>query len=134
MIRPDRVVCPSPERNYIRMGISHPDHRAVGSAALDAVYPDSRNQFAFPELLAEEKLEPWTVREVWISASPEPSRYVDITDTFPRKAAALRAHASQIADFDQLQERLLGMTTRLAEQGGLPEGRLAEAFLVIQTG
>ena len=134
MIRPDRVVCPSPERNYIRMGISHPDHRAVGSAALDAVYPDSRNQFAFPELLAEEKLEPWTVREVWISASPEPSHYVDITDTFPRKAAALRAHASQIADFDQLQERLLGMTTRLAEQGGLPEGRLAEACLVIQTG
>ena len=134
MVRPDRVVCPSAERNYTRIGTSHPDHRAVGSAALDAVYPDSRNQFAFPELLAEEKLEPWTVREVWISASPEPSHYVDITDTFPRKAAALRAHTSQIADFDQLQERLLGMTTRLAEQGGLPEGRLAEAFLVIQTG
>ena len=134
MVRPDRVVCPSAERNYTRIGTSHPDHRAVGSAALDAVYPDSRNQFAFPELLAEEKLEPWTVREVWISASPEPTHYVDITDTFPRKAAALRAHASQIADFDQLQERLLGMTTRLAEQGGLPEGRLAEAFLVIQTG
>jgi LmbE family N-acetylglucosaminyl deacetylase len=134
MVRPDRVVCPSAERNYTRIGTSHPDHRAVGSAALDAVYPDSRNQFAFPELLAEEKLEPWTVREVWISASPEPTHYVDITDTFPRKAAALRAHASQIADFDQLQERLLGMTTRLAQQGGLPEGRLAEAFLVIQTG
>ena len=134
MVRPDRVVCPSAERNDTRIGTSHPDHRAVGSAALDAVYPDSRNQFAFPELLAEEKLEPWTVREVWISASPEPTHYVDITDTFPRKAAALRAHASQIADFDQLQERLLGMTTRLAEQGGLPEGRLAEAFLVIQTG
>jgi LmbE family N-acetylglucosaminyl deacetylase len=134
MVRPDRVVCPSAERNYTRIGTSHPDHRAVGSAALDAVYPDSRNQFAFPELLADEKLEPWTVREVWISASPEPTHYVDITDTFPRKAAALRAHASQIADFDQLQERLLGMTTRLAQQGGLPEGRLAEAFLVIQTG
>lgn len=134
MVRPDRVVCPSAERNYTRIGTSHPDHRAVGSAALDAVYPDSRNQFAFPELLADEKLESWTVREVWISASPEPTHYVDITDTFPRKAAALRAHASQIADFDQLQERLLGMTTRLAQQGGLPEGRLAEAFLVIQTG
>jgi LmbE family N-acetylglucosaminyl deacetylase len=134
MVRPDRVVCPSAERNYARIGTSHPDHRAVGSAALDAVYPDSRNQFAFPELLAEEKLEPWTVREVWISASPQPTHYVDITDTFPRKMAALRAHASQISDADQLQERLLGMTTRLARQGGLPEGRLAEAFLVIETG
>ena len=134
MVRPDRVVCQSPERNYIRLGISHPDHRAVGSAALDAVYPDSRNQFAFPELLAEEKLEPWTVREVWVSASPQPTHYVDITDTFPRKIAALRSHASQIADADQLQERLLGMSTRLAQQGDLPEGRLAEAFLVIQAG
>ena len=134
MVRPDRVVCPSPERNYTRIGTSHPDHRAVGSAALDAVYPDSRNQFAFPELLAEEKLEPWTVREVWISASPQPTHYVDITDTFSRKAAALRSHASQIADFDQLAERLTFMSTRLAEQGGLPEGRLAEAFQVIQTG
>jgi LmbE family N-acetylglucosaminyl deacetylase len=132
-VRPDRVVCPSAERNYARIGTSHPDHRAVGSAALDAVYPDARNQFAFPELLAEEKLEPWTVREVWISASPQPTHYVDITETFPRKMAALRSHASQIADADQLAERLLGMSTRLAEQGGLPEGRLAEGFLVIQT-
>src|SRR6185437_5915604 len=134
MVRPDRVVCPSPERNYARIGTSHPDHRAVGSAALDAVYPDSRNLFAFPELLSEEKLEPWTVREVWVSASPEPTHFVDITDTFGRKVAALRAHASQIADFDQLQERLEGMTTRLAEMGGLPEGRRAEAFQVLQTG
>src|SRR5580693_5736234 len=51
LLRPDRVVCQSPERNYARMGASHPDHRAAGSAALDAVYPDSRNPFAFPELL-----------------------------------------------------------------------------------
>ena len=96
LLRPDRVVCPSPERNYARLGVSHPDHRAVGSAALDAVYPDARNQFAFPELLAEEKLEPWTVREVWISGTATPNHYVDITDTFERKLAALRSHASQI--------------------------------------
>ena len=100
LLRPDRVLCQSPERNYLRMGISHPDHRAVGTAALDAVYPDSRNPFAFPELLAEEKLEPWTVREVWISGSPAPTHYVDVTDAFPRKIAALRAHQSQIADAD----------------------------------
>src|SRR5262249_16349359 len=49
-VRPDRVVCPSPERNYARLPPSHPDHRAVGSSALDAVYPDARNPFAFPEL------------------------------------------------------------------------------------
>jgi LmbE family N-acetylglucosaminyl deacetylase len=134
LLRPDRVVCPSPERNYARMGASHPDHRAVGAAALDAVYPDSRNLFAFPELLADEKLEPWTVSEVWISASPTPTTYVDITDTFPRKLAALRSHVSQIADPDGLEKFLRAWLSRAAAQAGLPDGRLAEAFQVVQTG
>jgi len=134
LLRPDRVLCQSPERNYQRMGISHPDHRAVGTAALDAVYPDSRNPFAFPELLSEEKLEPWTVREVWISGSPAPTHYVDVTDTFPRKIAALRAHQSQIGDTEALEERLRGMLTSTAERGGLPAGRMAEAFQVLQSG
>ena len=134
LLRPDRVVCPSPERNYARMGASHPDHRAVGAAALDAVYPDSRNPFAFPELLADQKLEPWSVGEVWVSASPTPTTYVDITDTFPRKLAALRSHVSQIADPDGLEQFLRSWLSRAATQGGLPEGRLAEAFQVLQTG
>jgi LmbE family N-acetylglucosaminyl deacetylase len=134
LLRPDRVLCQSPERNYQRMGVSHPDHRAVGTAALDAIYPDSRNPFAFPELLAEEKLEPWTVREVWISGSSAPNHFVDITETFPRKVAALRSHVSQISDPDGLEEMLRGWLSRSAEAGGLPAGRLAEAFQVLQSG
>jgi LmbE family N-acetylglucosaminyl deacetylase len=134
LLRPDRVVCPSPERNYWRMGISHPDHRAVGSAALDAVYPDARNPFAFPELLAEERLEPWTVREVWIAGTPAPTHYVDITETFPRKVAALRSHVTQISDPDGLEQMLRERLARTAVEGGLPEGRLAEAFQVLQSG
>jgi LmbE family N-acetylglucosaminyl deacetylase len=134
LLRPDRVLCQSPERNYQRMGVSHPDHRAVGTAALDAIYPDSRNPFAFPELLAEEKLEPWTVREVWISGSSAPNHFVDITETFPRKVAALRSHVSQISDPDGLEEMLRGWLSRSAEAGGLPAGRLAEAFQVLPSG
>jgi LmbE family N-acetylglucosaminyl deacetylase len=132
-VRPDRLACPSPERNYLRIGTSHPDHRAVGSAALDAVYPDARNPFAFPELLAHEGLAAWTVREVWISASPAADHYVDITETFPRKLAALRAHESQTGQMEGLEDFLRGWLARAAEQGGLPEGRLAEAFQVIST-
>ncbi len=113
LLRPDRVVCPSPERNYARMGASHPDHRAVGAAALDAVYPDSRNPFAFPELLAEQKLEPWTVREVWISASPTPTTYVDITDTFPRKVSG----AAQPRQPDRRPRRARAVPAQLAEPG-----------------
>lgn len=133
-LRPERVVCPSPERNYARLGVSHPDHRAVGSAALDAVYPDSRNPFAFPELLAEEGLEPWTVREVWISGGLTPNHYVDVTVTFARKVAALRSHASQISDPEELERRLRGWLASTAAAAGLPEGSLAEAFQVLEIG
>src|SRR5262249_20410501 len=102
--------------------------------ALDAVYPDSRNLFAFPELLADEKLEPWTVREVWISGGPAPNHYVDITESFPRKVAALRSHQSQVGDRDGLEDMLRGWLQRAAAQAGLPEGRLAEQFQVLDTG
>lgn len=131
--RPDRVLCPTPERNYARMPPSHPDHRAVGSAALDAVYPDARNPFAFPELRTEEGLEAWTVREVWMGGGPAANHYVDITETFDRKVAALRAHESQTGHMDQLEEFLRGWLSRAAALGGLPEGHLAESFQVIDT-
>jgi LmbE family N-acetylglucosaminyl deacetylase len=130
-VRPHRVACPSPERNYLRLPTSHPDHRAAGSAALDAVYPDARNQFAFPEL-AEEGLDPWIVPQVWISGGPQPNHFVDITDTFDRKVAALRAHESQTGHMTNLEEMLRGWLSRSAAMGGLADGRLAEAFQVLQ--
>src|SRR6476620_5971329 len=111
-VRPDRLVCPTPERNYARLGTSHPDHRAVGSAALDAVYPDARNPFAFPELLADEQLEPWSVPELWIAGGPQPNEFTDVTEAFPRKVAALRAHVSQTGHMDDLEGLLRGWMTR----------------------
>jgi LmbE family N-acetylglucosaminyl deacetylase len=132
-VRPDRVLTSSPERNYARIGASHPDHRAVGAAALDAVYPDARNPFAFPDLLTGEGLEPWKVREVWLAASPAADHYVDVTATFPRKVAALRAHASQTSHMADLEDFLRGWLSRAAERGGLPAGSLAEMFQVVDT-
>ena len=49
--QPDRMVCQSPERNWDRIGASHPDHLAAGEAAIQAVYPDARNPFAFTDCL-----------------------------------------------------------------------------------
>ena len=106
--------------------------RAVGSAALDAVYPDARNPFAFPELRDGEALAAWTVREVWI-AGGTPNHYVDVTETFPRKLAALRAHESQTAHMDDLPERLRTRLARMAALGGLADGRLAEGYQVLDT-
>src|SRR5277367_6746927 len=118
-VRPDRVVCPSPERSYARIGIGHPDHRAVGSAALDAVYPDARNPFAFPELLADEGLKEWIVREVWINGPGMANHYVDVTKTFPRKLAALRAHVSQTGQREDLEDLLRQRLASTAERAGL---------------
>ena len=81
IIRPDRVVTQSPERNWSRIYASHPDHLATGEAAACAVYPDARNPFAFPELL-EEGLEPHTVPELWIMATERANRVVDATEVW----------------------------------------------------
>ncbi|MDY6878497.1 MAG: PIG-L deacetylase family protein, partial [Chloroflexota bacterium] len=52
--RPDIVVCPDPTvRYYGDSYLNHPDHRAAGDAALDAVYPSAETRYIFPELLAE---------------------------------------------------------------------------------
>lgn len=132
-VRPQRVLASSPEINWQRVGASHPDHRAAGEAALAAVYPDARNPFAHPELLAQEGLEAWTVPQLWLMAAPDArqDRAVDITDTFERKVAALRAHASQTTHMADLEGRLRGMGTAAAHRFGLPDGRLAEVFQTV---
>jgi len=130
-LRPQRVLLPSPERNWVRIPASHPDHLAVGEAAMCAVYPDARNPFAFPELLADEGLDAWAVPEIWVMGPPHPDHYVDVTDTFELKVAALQAHVTQTAHVEDLTERVRGMLAATAQAGGLPEGRLAEMYRVV---
>jgi LmbE family N-acetylglucosaminyl deacetylase len=130
--KPDRMVVQSPERNWERIYSSHPDHLAAGETAIQAVYPDSRNPFAFPELKAA-GLEPWRVREVWITGSPTPNHFVDITETFSKKMAALHAHVSQTAHNKELENMVRSWGERNAEANGLAQGRVAEIFKVIST-
>jgi len=132
LVRPERVVCQSPERNWERIRASHPDHLAAGEATLQAVYPDARNPYSHPELL-EAGLEPHVVEEVWLMASPRADRAVDITTTFERKITALRCHRSQVGDGDQLEEMIRSWTTATAASLGLPPGHLAECFQVVNT-
>lgn len=130
--KPDRMVIQSPERNWDRIGASHPDHLAAGETAIQAVYPDARNPFAFTDLRAE-GFEPWRVREVWVTGSPNPNHFVDITDTFDKKMAALNAHVSQTAHNKELENMVRGWGERNAQSQGLPEGRIAEIFKVVNT-
>jgi LmbE family N-acetylglucosaminyl deacetylase len=130
--RPDRILTTSPLRRWERIaGPSHPDHLAAGEATTCAIYPDARNPFAFPELMRE-GLEPWVVREVWYMGGPNPDHVVDVTDAYPTKLAALRAHVSQISHID-IDSVMRDRMVMMARAGGLPEGHLAEAFTVLRT-
>ncbi len=131
-VRPQRVLCPSPERNWSSIHASHPDHLATGEATLCAVFPDARNPFAHPELLVE-GLEPHAVGEVWMMAAPAANHFVDVTHVFERKMAALRSHVSQLLDPDATEAMVWDWMAGTAGLGGLPEGRLAEVFQVIDT-
>jgi len=131
--RPQRVLTQSPEIFWRRMGASHPDHRAAGEAALAAVYPDARNPFAHPELLADEGLQAWTVPEMWLMGAPEERQdhAVDITATLDRKLAALDRHASQTAHRSDIGDWVRGLSATTGRRFGLPAGHLAEAFQVV---
>ena len=131
--QPQRILMQSPERNWERIYASHPDHLAAGEATMCAIYPDARNPFTHLEL-AEEGLEAWTVGETWVmSTGASANRYIDVTDAFPRKVEALRAHESQTAHMEDLEGMLRGWLSMNAHAAGFTEGRLAEAFRVLDT-
>lgn len=133
-VRPDRVLTWAPERTWNFVGANHPDHRAVGEATLSAIYPDAANQYIHPELHRDEGWEAWRASEAWLMSPAEPTSYVDITDTFDAKIAALRAHSSQTGHMADLVERLRARAAQSAKEAGLGEGRLAENFRVTYTG
>jgi LmbE family N-acetylglucosaminyl deacetylase len=129
---PDLVISPSPQRNLAVIFASHPDHLAAGEAAMCAVYPDSRNPFAHPELL-EEGLEPHTVGRLWLTGGAAGNVVVDITSSFRKKVAALACHQSQGGDGDGMEGLLSGWARGNAVAAGLGEERLAEQFFEIRT-
>ncbi|GAA4923176.1 LmbE family N-acetylglucosaminyl deacetylase [Actinomycetospora succinea] len=137
-VRPHRVLTQSPEMFWERIGVSHPDHRATGEATLAAVYPDARNPFAYPELLADEGLEAWAVPETWVAGCP-PERVnhvVDVGPTLSAKFAALRAHRSQTAHRDDLETLIKSLLARNRERYAAlaADGvEYVEAFQVVDT-
>ena len=135
-VRPQRVLTSSPERFYERIGASHPDHMTVGESTLRAVYPDARNPFAFPELLADEGLDAWTVSRGLAPAAPAPTT----SWTSPTSSTGSSPRCSATSPRSATSRRGSCSSSSPAGCGGprsvhgLPEGRLAEAFHVVHTG
>ena len=122
--RPDVIITHDPFRPYAL----HPDHRAVGLATTDAVYPTARDPLYFPHHLRE-GLEPHKTAEIWYFGADQPDKIIDITETFDRKIDALQAHVSQVGDSEGLWDRLRERAAEVAQGHGV---ELAEAYKVIQ--
>ena len=131
--KPEAVICQDPSKRYeSRDYIQHPDHIAMGEAALAAIYPSARDHLTFPQLV-EEGYEPHKVKYVFMIGAPEPDVWIDTTHVFDKKVAALKAHTSQVEGFDPTDLlRTWGRdTAAAARQKGFSkswEMELAEAY------
>jgi LmbE family N-acetylglucosaminyl deacetylase len=99
--RPHILMTIDPWRQYQL----HPDHRAAGLVALDAIYA-AREWTIFPEQLVDEA-EPWRVREAYLFWTDNADYWEDITCCIEARIAALMQHTSQVgADPEKLAERV----------------------------
>lgn len=129
-VRPHIVLTHDPTV-WFRHGayINHPDHRAVGQAAVEALYPAVKKAGIFPDLAAA-GFAPHVPQELWLAGTDQPNRWVDIDAFFEKKMALLACHASQFP-----LENARVVFRRMAEEAGHPRGlKAAESFRVIRLG
>ncbi len=92
--KPDVVFTFDPWRRYE----IHPDHRATGFCALDALVC-SRMPMYFPEQFSA-TLREHRVKQVYFFSTDQPNHWVDISDVIDKKIEALRCHTSQMSNPD----------------------------------
>lgn len=90
--RPDVLISIS-HRELVGGGLNHADHRAVGTALLDAVR-DASNRWIFPGVGGDPHSD---IRFAIFNSSPNVTHGVDITDTIEAGVASLEAHGQYLA-------------------------------------
>ncbi|MGE3073565.1 MAG: PIG-L deacetylase family protein [Dehalococcoidia bacterium] len=91
--RPDVVIT----WDAFRGTFNHRDHRNVGQATMDAIYPIVRDRL-FYQGHEEEGLESHQVNEVLLAGAADADYAVDITEVWETKVAAILCHTSQIGE------------------------------------
>ncbi len=94
--KPDLVLTWDPWKRYQL----HPDHRASGITALDAVVA-AANPRMYPEQFTE-GLSAHRAETVYLFGAEEPDTWIDVTETFGLKLEAIALHRSQVRDVDDL--------------------------------
>jgi LmbE family N-acetylglucosaminyl deacetylase len=110
-----------------RPSFNHNDHRNIGIAVRDALFPATRDRLYFPQHDAE-GLGEWRVNEILLVGSPDPNYFVDVSAFIEKKADAILAHASQVQSHDRDE-----LIKQMRSRGRRPGGRgLVESFKRVQ--
>lgn len=137
--RPDIVLTLDPT-TYIRKHvygnydyINHSDHRKIGEAVLDSIFPSARDHLYFPEH-AEEGLEPHKVEYIYLANPEHPNTWVNIEKEIPIKIKALESHQSQFGGHEMNEgsiEKLKDRVLTSAKNNSNGEFQFAEAFRLL---
>lgn len=88
------------DRGYF---VQHRDHRKVGEAVIDAVYPFSRDKSFFPQHQSE-GISEHTTMEILLTDEVKSNFEIDYTNEVKIKMDALRIHKSQFSSEESVQE------------------------------
>ena len=129
-VRPQRVLCQSPQRMLQRLQASHPDHLAAGEATVRAVYPASENRVRLARADRRGARAVEGHRALADGPPRQPARRRHHRPLRPQGGRAARARVA-----DRAPRRRAGADAPRLERGnaaraGLAAGRLAETFAV----
>jgi LmbE family N-acetylglucosaminyl deacetylase len=129
--KPDVVFTWDPTMVYSlkRSMVNHPDHRAVGQATLDAIFPMARDFLTFGEL-REAGLTTHEVRDIFLYNFDKQDFFVDITAELADKLKLLSFHKSQI-NMNEAEKRVRNWNS---ENGKNIGADFAEGFVHINIG
>jgi len=127
--QPDVVMSFDPTERYslTKKEINHPDHLAVGEAALSAVYPLARDFLTFPEH-QREGLRTHKVKDLFLYNFDKPNFWVDITDLIKLKSELLAKHPSQCTK-SEIEGELEKWNARAGKEIGVS---YAESFIHLE--
>jgi len=125
--KPDVVFTMDPTMRIADTYVNHPDHIAAAEVLLRSINPDASTRQMFPELWADEKLEPHKPKALFLMTFDDTGTIVDISATIETKVKALLAHSSQM--FPGAEEMMRGW----AKAAGKPKGyKAGESFRVVR--
>jgi LmbE family N-acetylglucosaminyl deacetylase len=122
--QPDTVFTHDPWKLYQ----FHPDHRAAGFLALDAIF-SARDRLYYPDQL-EQGMKPCRVKEIYLFGTENPDFWVDISGVIKLKLQAVRCHKSQGLDIQEVQERIRNRALEAGKVKGFLYGEAFKKFVV----